>query len=101
MKKNLRAKSQRNKESEHEHWKLLITPVIGICLFITLFVPKFPIILLQCIVFVLGWWIPYFYLMKLFPKFMKDIGMVLWSLFGVGFSIWLVQLVEIIFQVQD
>ena len=99
MKKNLRSKSQRNKEIEH--WKLLIAPVIGICLFITLFVPKFLIILLQCIVFVLGWWIPAFYFRKWFPKFMEGIGALIWTFVGVGWSIWLVQLIEIIFQVQD
>ena len=101
MKKNLRAKSQRNKESKPEEWKLLIPPVIGICLVITLIVPKFPIHLLQLIVCVLGWWIPFVYLMKLFPKFMEGIGALIWTFVGIGWSLWLVQLVEIIFQVQD
>ena len=101
MKKYLRAKSQRNKESKPEEWKLLIPPVIGICLVITLFVPKFPIHLLQLIVFVLGWWIPAIYFYKWFPKFMEGIGVLIWTFVGIGWSIWLVQLVEIIFQVQD
>jgi len=66
---------------------------ILIGLLISLFIPNFLVTAIQCIVFILGWYVPYFYFLKWFPKFMKGIGLVIWTFLGVGFSIWLVELV--------
>ncbi len=76
-------------------------PFILIGLLISLFIPNFLVTAIQCIVFILGWYVPYFYFLKWFPKFMKEIGLVIWTFVGVGFSIWLVQLVGEIFGVNS
>ena len=70
-------------------------------LLISLFIPNFYVTAIQGIVFILGWWIPCFVFFKWFPKFMKDIGIVIWTFVGVGFSIWLVGLVGQIFGVNQ
>ena len=74
---------------------------ILIGLLISLFIPNFLVTAIQCIVFILGWYVPYFYFLKWFPKFMKEMGLVIWTFVGVGFSIWLVQLVGEIFPVKN
>tara|TARA_A100001035_G_scaffold230099_1_gene191965 strand:- start:637 stop:894 length:258 start_codon:yes stop_codon:yes gene_type:complete len=78
-----------------------LMPFILIGLLISLFIPNFLVTAIQCIVFILGWYVPYFYFLKWFPKFMKEIGLVIWTFVGVGFSIWLVQLVGEIFGVNS
>jgi len=88
-----------------EEWAFQIQTFIQsfsiIIIFLTFLYPNILINLIQCIVFVLGWYIPYFYFDKWFPKFMKGIGVVIWTFVGVGFSIWLVGLVGEIFGVNQ
>ena len=78
-----------------------LIPFILIGLLFSLFIPNFLVTAIQCIVFILGWYVPYFYFLKWFPKFMKEIGLVMWTFLGVGFSIWLVGLVGVIFGVKN
>ena len=78
-----------------------LMPYILIGLFLSLFIPNFFVTAIQCIVFVLGWWVPCYFFFEWFPKFMKGIGLVIWTFLGVGFSIWLVDLVGEIFGVNN
>ena len=75
--------------------------VIVLAWIVSLVLPGFWITALQCAVFVLGWWLPCLLFSKWFPNFMKDIGIVIWTFVGVGFSIWLVGLVGEIFGVNQ
>tara|TARA_B100000401_G_C52094080_1_gene388000 strand:+ start:40 stop:303 length:264 start_codon:yes stop_codon:yes gene_type:complete len=75
--------------------------VIVLAWIVSLIFPSFWITAIQGAVFVLGWWIPCLFFFKWFPKFMKGIGVVIWTFVGVGFSIWLVGLVGEIFGVNQ